>query len=298
MRIRTFFYTIGQGIKSLFRNGWYSIASVATITACLFLFGMFYTIIVNFQHMVRSAEEGVSITVFFKEGTSVDEIQVLKAEVEKRPEVSKVDFQTADEAWDSFKKQYLGDYAGGFPDNPLEGDDNLQIYMKNVSQQANLVTYLESVNIVREVKRSEVTAMTLSAVNRLITLISAGVILVLLGVSIFLISNTVTIGIEIRRNEIEIMKYVGAGDFIVRGPFVIEGMLIGLIGSLIPLALIYVLYGEAVEYFSSKFSILSMFLQFYSPAVIFQKLMPITLGVGVGIGILGSLSSVRRHLNV
>ena len=298
MRIRTFFYTIGQGIKSLFRNGWYSIASVATITACLFLFGMFYTIIVNFQHMVRSAEEGVSVTVFFKEGTSEDEIQVLKAEVEKRPEVSKVDFQTADEAWDSFKKQYLGDYAGGFPDNPLEGDDNLQIYMKNVSQQAYLVTYLESVNIVREVKRSEVTAMTLSAVNRLITLISAGVILVLLGVSIFLISNTVTIGIEIRRNEIEIMKYVGAGDFIVRGPFVIEGMLIGLIGSLIPLALIYVLYGEAVEYFSSKFSILSMFLQFYSPAVIFQKLMPITLGVGVGIGILGSLSSVRRHLNV
>ena len=298
MRIRTFFYTIGQGIKSLFRNGWYSIASVATITACLFLFGMFYTIIVNFQHMGRSAEEGVSVTVFFKEGTSEDEIQVLKAEVEKRPEVSKVDFQTADEAWDSFKKQYLGDYAGGFPDNPLEGDDNLQIYMKNVSQQANLVTYLESVNIVREVKRSEVTAMTLSAVNRLITLISAGVILVLLGVSIFLISNTVTIGIEIRRNEIEIMKYVGAGDFIVRGPFVIEGMLIGLIGSLIPLALIYVLYGEAVEYFSSKFSILSMFLQFYSPAVIFQKLMPITLGVGVGIGILGSLSSVRRHLNV
>lgn len=298
MRIRTFFYTIGQGIKSLFRNGWYSIASVATITACLFLFGMFYTIIVNFQHMVRSAEEGVSVTVFFKEGTSEDEIQVLKAEVEKRPEVSKVDFQTADEAWDSFKKQYLGDYAGGFPDNPLEGDDNLQIYMKNVSQQANLVTYLESVNIVREVKRSEVTAMTLSAVNRLITLISAGVILVLLGVSIFLISNTVTIGIEIRRNEIEIMKYVGAGDFIVRGPFVIEGMLIGLIGSLIPLALIYALYGEAVEYFSSKFSILSMFLQFYSPAVIFQKLMPITLGVGVGIGILGSLSSVRRHLNV
>ena len=294
MRIRTFFYTIGQGIKSLFRNGWYSIASVATITACLFLFGMFYTIIVNFQHMVRSAEEGVSVTVFFKEGTSEDEIQVLKAEVEKRPEVSKVDFQTADEAWDSFKKQYLGDYAGGFPDNPLEGDDNLQIYMKNVSQQANLVTYLESVNIVREVKRSEVTAMTLSAVNRLITLISA----VLLGVSIFLISNTVTIGIEIRRNEIEIMKYVGAGDFIVRGPFVIEGVLIGLIGSLIPLALIYVLYGEAVGYFSSKFSILSMFLQFYSPAVIFQKLMPITLGVGVGIGILGSLSSVRRHLNV
>ena len=298
MRIRTFFYTIGQGIKSLFRNGWYSIASVATITACLFLFGMFYTIIVNFQHMVRSAEEGVSVTVFFKEGTSEDEIQVLKAEVEERPEGSKVDSQTADEAWDSFKKQYLGDYAGGFPDNPLEGDDNLQIYMKNVSQQANLVTYLESVNIVREVKRSEVTAMTLSAVNRLITLISAGVILVLLGVSIFLISNTVTIGIEIRRNEIEIMKYVGAGDFIVRGPFVIEGMLIGLIGSLIPLALIYVLYGEAVEYFSSKFSILSMFLQFYSPAVIFQKLMPITLGVGVGIGILGSLSSVRRHLNV
>jgi len=135
-------------------------------------------------------------------------------------------------------------------------------------------------------------------ITRLVRLFGVLLILLLGGATIFIIANTIRLTVFARRREIAIMKYVGAGDFIVRGPFVIEGMLIGLIGSLIPLALIYVLYGEAVEYFSSKFSILSMFLQFYSPAVIFQKLMPITLGVGVGIGILGSLSSVRRHLNV
>ena len=206
MRINSFFYTIGQGFKNLGRNKWYTLASIATITACLFLFGLFYAIITNFQNVVKTAEEGVSVTVFFNEGTTEDEILAVKSDLEKRTEVREIQYVSADEAWEGFKEEYLGEYADGFTENPLADSANLQIYLNDVSMQPALVTYIESITSVREVNRSEVTATTLSGLNLLIAYVSAGIIIVLLLVSIFLISNTVTMGIAVRKDEINIMK--------------------------------------------------------------------------------------------
>ena len=147
MRSSSFFYTIGQGFKNLGRNRWYTLASIATITACLFLFGLFYAIITNFQNVVKTAEEGVSVTVFFNEGTSEDEILVVKSDLEKRPEVREITYVSADEAWEGFKEEYLGEYADGFTENPLAESANLQIYLNDVSMLSvnlviPLVTYL------------------------------------------------------------------------------------------------------------------------------------------------------------
>ena len=213
MRSSSFFYTIGQGFKNLGRNKWYTLASIATITACLFLFGLFYAIIANFQNVVKTAEEGVSVTVFFNEGTSEDEILVVKSDLEKRPEVREITYVSADEAWEGFKEEYLGEYADGFTENPLAESANLQIYLNDVSMQQALVTYIESISVVREVNRSEVTATTLSGLNLLIAYVSGGIIILLLLVSVFLISNTVTMGISVRKDEINIMKYIGDTDF-------------------------------------------------------------------------------------
>ena len=298
MRISTFFYTIGQGFKNLTRNRWYTLASIATISACLFLFGMFYSIITNFQNVVKTAEEGVSVTVFFDEGITEDQILAVKNDVEKRTEVRKVDYVSADDAWNSFKKEYLGEYADGFTENPLADSANLQIYLKDVSMQPALVTYLESIQGVREVNRSEVTATTLSGMNKLIAYISIGIIVILLAVSVFLISNTVTIGISVRKEEINIMKYIGATDFFVRAPFVIEGILIGLMGSLLPLAVIYIIYNKTITYLRSRFSMLSTLLSFLPIKTIFDNLTPISVAMGVGIGFIGSAVTVRRHLHV
>ena len=107
MRISTFFYTLKQGFISIFKNKWFSLASVATISACLFLFGLFYAILVNFQHIVKTAEEGVSVTVFFEEGITDDRIAEIGEMIQKRVEVSKVNYVSADDAWDSFKEEYL-----------------------------------------------------------------------------------------------------------------------------------------------------------------------------------------------
>ena len=298
MRISSFFYTIGQGFKNLGRNKWYTLASVATISACLFLFGMFYSIITNFQNVVKTAEEGVSVTVFFNEGTSEEQILAVKSDLEKRAEVREIQYVSADEAWEGFKEEYLGEYADGFTENPLADSANLQIYLNDVSMQQALVTYIESITVVREVNRSEVTATTLSGVNKLIAYVSAGIIIILLLVSIFLISNTVTMGISVRKDEINIMKYIGATDFFVRAPFVVEGILIGIIGSLIPLVIIYFVYTHAIEYVVSRFTMLSSLLNFLPVATIFNKLSPISLIIGIGIGFFGSFITVRRHLHV
>lgn len=298
MRISTFFYTLRQGFINIFRNKWFTLASIATIGACLFLFGLFYSILANFQNIVKTAQEGVCVTVFFDEGISEDKIAEIGVLIDKRMEVSKKVFISADEAWESFKEEYLGEYADGFTENPLADSASYEIYLNDVSMQPALVTYLEGVNGIRTVNRSEITATTLTGVNALVAYISIGIIAILFAVSIFLISNTVTIGIAVRKEEITIMKYVGATDFFVRSPFVIEGMLIGVIGAMIPIGVIYVLYNKIIEYIMVKFSMLTRLLSFLPVEEVFHILLPVSVLMGVGIGFLGSITTVRKHLRV
>ena len=298
MRISTFFYTLRQGFINIFRNKWFTLASIATIGACLFLFGLFYSILANFQNIVKTAQEGVCVTVFFDEGISEEKIAEIGVLIDKRMEVSKKVFISADEAWESFKEEYLGEYADGFTENPLADSASYEIYLSDVSMQPALVTYLEGVNGIRTVNRSEITATTLTGVNALVAYISIGIIAILFAVSIFLISNTVTIGIAVRKEEITIMKYIGATDFFVRSPFVIEGMLIGVMGAMIPIGVIYVLYNKIIEYIMVKFSMLTRLLSFLPVEEVFHILLPVSVLMGVGIGFLGSITTVRKHLRV
>ena len=298
MKIRTFGYTLKQGFSNIFRNKWFSLASIATISACLFLFGIFYAIVANFQNIVKTAEEGVSVTVYFDEGISDERIAEIGEMIEKRVEVSKVVYVSAEEAWEGFKTEYLGEYADGFTENPLANSMNYQIYLNDVSMQSALVTYLESVEGIRQINKSEVTATMLTGINALIGYISIGIIAILLAVSIFLISNTVTIGISVRKEEINIMKYIGATDFFVRSPFVIEGIIIGLIGAVIPLGAIYLLYHQVIEFVVGRYAMLSQLLNFLPIETIFKVLTPVSVIVGVGFGFLGSITTVRKHLHV
>lgn len=299
MRISTFFYTLKQGIINIFRNKWFSLASVATISACLFLFGLFYAVITNFQSIVKSAEEGVSVTIFFQHGTLEEQIMEIGSKIEARDEVSKIEYTSPDQAWEYYKENWIPEeFSDGFPDNPLENSASYAIYMKDISQQAALVEYLNSIPEIRTVNQSELAASTLTGVNALVAYVSAGIILILLLVSVFLISNTVTIGISVRKEEISIMKYIGATDFFVRAPFVIEGILIGIFGSALPLGTIYVLYNKVVEYIGTKFSVLSGLLNFLPVNTVFSTLAPVVVAIGVGIGFLGSFITVRKHLRV
>lgn len=317
MRISTFGYVGKQGVKNIWRNKMFSLASIATMSACIFLFGLFFSILVNFQYIIKSAEEGVAITVFFNDDATEEQKKEIGEQLESRDDVSEVKYVSADDAWAEFQKDYFGDnpeLAEGFKDdNPLAGSDNYEVYMKTVkgnnkdliakskslsATQQDLVKFAQSLDGVRQVNKSDVVANTLSSVNMLVAYVSIAIIAILLGVSIFLISNTVTTGITVRKEEIAIMKYIGAKDFVVRSPFVIEGLIIGLFGAVIPLALLYFLYDKAIVYIMEKFSILKNIITFLPVGNVYIYLLPIGLAMGIGIGFLGSYFTVRKHLRV
>lgn len=317
MRISTFGYVGKQGVKNIWRNKMFSLASIATMSACIFLFGLFFSILVNFQYIIKSAEEGVAITVFFNDDATEEQKKEIGEQLESRDDVSEVKYVSADDAWAEFQKEYFGDnpeLAEGFKDdNPLAGSDNYEVYMKTVkgdnkdliakskslsATQQDLVKFAQSLDGVRQVNKSDVVANTLSSVNMLVAYVSIAIIAILLGVSAFLISNTVTTGITVRKEEIAIMKYIGAKDFVVRSPFVIEGLIIGLFGAVIPLTLLYFLYDKAVVYIMEKFSILKNIITFLPVGNVYIYLLPIGLVMGIGIGFLGSYFTVRKHLRV
>lgn len=302
MKISTFGYTIKQGIKNIWTNKMFSIASIATMAACIFMFGMFYSIVINFQHVVKDVESGVAITVFFDAGTTQDQIDAIGQKIAMRPEVSSFNYVSAEEAWEEYKLEYFdGDEAAAASfgtDNPLAGESNYEIYMEDISQQSSLVSYLEGLDHVSRVRQSEMVANTLTDFNRLVSIVSAVIILILICVAVFLISNTVRTGIAVRKEEIGIMKVIGATDYFVRAPFIVEGILIGLIGAAIPLIILHAMYGRIIEYVANRFGFLNNLLTFLPVDTVFQILLPVGLILGVGIGYIGSRVTVRKHINV
>ena len=302
MRISTFGYSMKQGVKNIGRNKMFSIASIATMSACIFLFGLFYSIVMNFNDIVDKAEQGVAITVFFNEDATQEQKDKIGEDLKKEDGVLEVNYISAEEAWNKFQDDYFGDSkeaAEGFKnDNPLANSDNYEVYMSDVSKQKQVVSYAEKLDGVRKVNKSDTVAKTLTSVNKLVGIISAAIILILLAVSIFLISNTVTMGITVRREEIAIMKYIGAKDGFVRAPFVFEGLLIGVIGAIIPLVMLYFMYDKAVSYVMTRYSLLNNIVDFLPVMRVYRTLLPVGIALGVGIGFLGSTFTIRKHLKV
>ena len=207
MRINTLFYCIWQGIRNIFKNKWFTLASVATISACLFLFGLFFSILTNFQHVVKNAEKGVCVSALLEADLTDERVQELQTMIGARTEVSELVYVSAEETWQQFAEENDFGDVSYITENPLEDCAHFDIYMDDVSMQPALVTYLESLQGIRKVNQSALTAQTLTGVNAIISYVSIGIIIILFLVSIFLISNTVTIGIAVRKEEIQIMKY-------------------------------------------------------------------------------------------
>ncbi len=302
MRISSITYCLKQGLKNIWRNKMFSLASIATMSACIFLFGIFFCVVENFQYMVKEAEKSVAVTVFFDEGLSEEEIQAIGARIQERSEVREAIFVSADEAWEQYKEIYFQDnpeLAEGFADdNPLANQAHYEIYLNDVEQQESLVEWLGSVDGVRKINQSAQVADILTNFNMLIGYISIAVIVLLLCVSVFLISNTVTIGIAVRKEEIAIMKLIGATNGFVKAPFVVEGIIIGILGAAFPLALLYYLYTQLIGFVSEKFNALTGLLEFLPVSDMFRILLPVGLALGVGIGFFGSFFTIRKHLKV
>ena len=297
-------YGANQGLTNMGRHRGHTIASVCTMTACIGLFCLAFMLIANITHIVRNAEDSVGVTVFFDEGTTESRIEEIRSEVEATGLVdpARTVYTSADEAWEQMRATYFEDspeLAEGFSDdNPLANSASLEFHPYELTDQGELTQRLEAMNGVRRVNASELTASSLITVSRVVTAIAAVVVAVLVIVSAFLISNTIAMSIAGRKEEIHIMRYIGATRGFASRPFIVEGLVTGILGAVIPLVIMFIVYTLAEGYVSEHFSMLSSLFVLIPRVRIFAVLIPVSAVIGIGIGLIGSGLSVRRYLKV
>ena len=302
MRINTFWYCLKQGIANICRNILFSLASIATISACIFLFCLFFALVANINYGTQMAENTVGITVFFDEALSQEEITAIGQEIGGWGEVREMRFTSAEEAWENFKEVYFEgeeELAEGFAeDNPLAGSASYEIFLHDIGDQEEIVKRLEGLEGVRRVRYSSSLVEGFMSAGRVIGLVSAAIIAILLAVAVFLISNTISVAAAFRRRENEIMRYIGATNFMIRAPFVVEGVLLGLLGAAFPLALICFLYQRGAAYLEERLGLLSGIFEPLRLSALFPYMAGSAVALGVGIGFLVSFFTIRRHLKV
>lgn len=244
----------------------------------------------------------MGISVFFDEGMTEDEILAAGEEIKGWKEVRQAEYTSAEEAWDTFKAQYFEgaeDLAEGFEnDNPLANSASFEIFLNDISDQESVADRLEAMDGVRRVRYSSTLAAGFTSVGKMIGLISALIIGVLLAVAVFLISNTISVAAAFRRRENEIMRYIGATNFMIRAPFLVEGLLLGFLGALVPLGGIWVLYEKGMLYLEENYSMITGLVEPLALGTIFPYMTGGALMLGVGIGLLVSFVTIQRHLRV
>ncbi len=302
MSMKALAYSIRQGLKSIGRNRMFSLASLGTMIACLFMLGVFLTILINFHHIVDSAESTVTISVYFKKDITAEQIAEIGKNISARKEVAQAKYKSADEAWAEFSKEYYADnedlVASFGDDNPLGDSDSYVVTLKDIKYQKTITKYLEHITGVRYVNSPQSTMDSLNKLNRVISISSITLILILFFVAVFLISNTVVVGISVRKEEIAIMRLIGATDHFIRGPFIVEGVVLGISGALIPLVLLFLLYELLLKMAKGELSQMASWLTLMPSGQIFCYLIPFCLVLGLGIGLMGSMITVRKHLQV
>lgn len=301
MKFKSLGYCFVQGLKNIGRNRIFSLASVVTMSLCIFILGLFYSITRNVSYMVDQMSESLCVKVFFDKGISDERIQSIGNSINKYDGVTMVHFTSADEAWEKYKEEYFGeaymDLADGYAgDNPLKDSASYEVYFSDAGMQEDMVNYIKGVDGVKRVNSSDVTADSLSEISSLVSIVSLVVLVMLTAIALFLISNTISIGITVRDEEIKIMRLLGAHNAFIRAPFVVEGIIIGIAGALIPIGILYAVYGNIVKYILTKFSFLSNILSFMPVSQLFKVFVPMAVALSVGLGLLGSFLSLNRHL--
>lgn len=297
MKIRTISRHARESLKSISRNGWMTFASVSAVTVTLILVGVFFVIMMNLNRVAQTIEEDVQIRVHIDVAANKDDQQALKSEIEKIPEVKSVKFSPKTKELDNLVKS-LGEDGKAFKlfeqDNPL--NDVFIVKTKNPTDTMKVSKKVKKYNNVAKVKYGQ------GKVEKLFKFIKAsrnvGVVLIigLFFTAIFLISNTIKITIFARRREIKIMRLVGATNTFIRWPFFLEGLWLGILGSILPIILISIAYYRAYDYIGPKLEGTFIKVLPFEPFV--YQLSGILILMGALIGVWGSMMSVRKFLKV
>jgi cell division ABC transporter permease ftsX len=293
MKIRTMWRHIRDAVKSLFRNGWSTFGAISAVSMVLLLVGIFVSLLFNMNKIATDVEQDVNVRVYIDLAADETKTEELKAAIEALDAVNTVKFRSKDEELDDITKSVAQEFELFRNDsNPLR--NAFDVSTKNPNQTKEVAKTIEKMDYVARVNYGGARADTLFKVISTSRNVGIGVIAVLLIIALFLISNTIRATIHARRTEIEIMQLVGATKAYIRWPFFLEGGFIGLIGSIVPIAVLWGVYlwvykGGSDFFAGSNFSLLA-------PNPFLYRLSLAMAGVGVLIGSFGSIFSMRRFL--
>lgn len=296
MRISTIKFFISESLKSLNRNKTISTASVATVAATLFILGVSILAMVNVNQGILQVQSKVEIDVYLKDNITSSQKKDLENKIKSNGNIQSVTYVTKSQAVDKFRNQ-LGEQNKSLVDG-LEKDNPLPnsyiIKVTNPEYVSKLVSGIQDMPGIESIQDGKGIVDKIVKITRTVRWIGIVILVIMVGVSLFLIGNTIKLTVYSRRREIGIMKYIGATDWFIRWPFIIEGIIIGIIGAGVADIILYYLY--RMLYFKTSSSLILM--QLISPQYVYSNILGIFVLVGVIIGALGSLLSIRKFLAV
>jgi cell division transport system permease protein len=294
MKARTFARHLRESFKSIGRNGWMTFASVSAVTVTLLLVGVFIVLMLNMNKVATDIEKDVEIRVLLEIGTKDEEIKSIEEKIDKISEVESVEYSSKEEELQNLVKDLGDDFRLFEQDNPLY--DVFIVKAKDPRDTGRIAAEIGKYENVNEALYGEAKIEKLFNILEMSRNVGLVLIIGLLFTAMFLISNTIKITIVARRREIEIMKLVGATNWFVRWPFVLEGLWLGVLGSIIPIALVTTGYYYAYEFIKPKLQ--NNFIQILDFTPFIYQVNGLILLMGCLIGAWGSFMSVRKFLKV
>ncbi|MBO4929885.1 MAG: permease-like cell division protein FtsX [Clostridia bacterium] len=290
-----FAYYVREGLSSVFVHGFTSLAAMLVIAACLMITGTFALVAYNLDLQIRELEGQSEIVVYIDEAVSRDNALELGKKIRALDNVKTAEFVTKEQLFEDYLDS-LGEDAYVMEelrnDNPLR--DSYQITMDDVSLHADTVKALESINGVAASSSMQEVSERLIQIRQVVNLISYTMVALLGGVSVFIIANTVKLAMFARKEEIAIMKMVGATNHFIRAPFVVEGMFLGLSAATLAFFVLWGVYAYVSAQLAEGTAILTM----VAFAAVWKEVLAIMLGAGLLLGVGGSVITIRRFLKV
>ena len=297
MRYNVIGYLIGEGFRNVFKNKKSTIASIVIMCMSMLIFGMFFTIGENIDFIMTNVEEAQGMQVFIKEGTSSERVKQIGEEIKEIDGVNKTKYVSKEDALKQVKEQWkdksdlLSGYESVFPESYV-------VTLTDLSLNEEVQSKIMQITDVDEITSNNQTISTLMNLANGIRIVTGVLLLILVIISIFIISNTIKLTVHARRKEISIMKYVGATNNFIRGPFLVEGIVIGVIAALISLLIVGLIYNIVSGNLMQTDIAKTIGISLLSFSDMFTIIIVVYLILGIGVGVIGSSISMRKYLDV
>ena len=293
-------YLIGEGFSNVFKNKKSTGASLMIMCATMIIFGIFLILGENINHFVEQVESEQGIQVFIKNEATQEQIEELGKKIDAINGVNTVEFISKDQALEQMKERFeeRQDLLEGY-----EGENNIftasyLVTLSDLTQSKSIQNQIQTFDVVKKIESKDETVTTLINLANGIKIVTGVILVLLVIISIFIIANTIKLTVHARRKEISIMKYVGATNGFIRWPFIVEGMIIGILASIISILIVGGAYSFIAENLVNAEFMQLINMSLISFADMFSSIIFVYMLLGIGIGVLGSVISMRKYLKV